>query len=88
MCACVLTYCQQEDHASCHKDSFCHSATYKLARIILKDAQAIEVYEKLLQSTTVYKYAESYCRVCHMYESCPVTVMCFVVQRYILGGIV
>ena len=73
LCFVEQCYCQQGNHTKCHKDSLCHSATYSPRRIVLRDSQAIEVYENVLRSTTIFKYAESYCRVSYIHSSDLVT---------------
>ena len=52
---------------ACHCDSFCQQAGYSPMKVRLTDQKTIEVYEKTLQSTNIYCYAESYCRVSENY---------------------
>ena len=59
-------------HVACHQDSFCHRQDYVHQKVLLTDQKTIEVYEKTLQSTSIYRYADSYCRVSVLYIMCTV----------------
>ena len=60
---CVCEPLGQGNHAGCHQSSPCKRPGYSPSKNTLKEKAAIEAYEKALQQTQVYRYAESYCRV-------------------------
>ena len=53
----------QNIHTQCHSDSPCRHPAYRPSKIPLTDPTVIEVYEKALQDTMIYRHAEYYCRV-------------------------
>ena len=57
----ILLHNMQDVHVACNQDSFCHSQDYVRQKLLLTDQKAIEVCVKTLQSTSIYRYAESYC---------------------------
>ena len=83
----------QGKHVGCCDSSPCQHPNYSPSKIVLNDSTAIEAYEKALQQTQIYRYAESYCRVpfheCawHMYivhvPTCIHMVLC--ISKYAFG---
>ena len=51
-------------HTNCHESSPCCRPNYSPSKTKLTDQAVIDVYEKALKQTQIYRYAESYCRVC------------------------
>ena len=75
---CVCEPLGQGNHAGCHQSSPCKRPGYSPSKNMLREKAAIEAYEKALQQTQVYRYAESYCRVlphvCMFARTCTCTV--------------
>ena len=59
----LITIMLQNIHTQCHNDSPCQHSSYRPSKIILTDPTVIDVYEKALQDTMIYRHAEYYCRV-------------------------
>ena len=56
--------CQmQGDHSSCHRSSPCHMPRYSPSKEKLSNPQAIQLLEKTLRETYIYRNAQEFCRV-------------------------
>lgn len=53
----------QNDHTNCYQDSPCRHPSYRPSKALLTDPHVIDVYEKALRDTMIYRHAEYYCRV-------------------------
>ena len=53
----------QGDHSSCHRSSPCHMPRYSPSKEKLSNPRAIQLLEKTLRETYIYRNAQEFCRV-------------------------
>ena len=53
----------QGDHRGCHHESRCHKPGYIPMRQLLSNPAAIKALEGALKKTSIYRFADHYCRV-------------------------
>ena len=80
----------QGDHHSCYSESPCRQPHYVQQKKPLTMPAAISAYEGALRKTLIYKWADSFHRVCIMNKIChdQVYVFFFPVSRHLLGGVI
>jgi hypothetical protein len=76
----------QNIHTNCYRDSPCRHPTYSPSKVALTDPTAIEVYEKALKDTMIYKHAEYYCRVGYIPSDLSYLLSCWLSSAAILSG--
>lgn len=64
----LLTYAQGE-HTGCFPNSPCHTPAYKAGKNTLSNPLAAKYLGDHLKASYIYRFASSFCRVCH-YSLC------------------
>ena len=60
---CVRAITTQGDHRGCHHESRCHKPGYIPKRQLLSNPAAIKALEGALKKTSIYRFADHFCRV-------------------------
>ena len=63
----ILFLAVQGDHTSCHSSSSCHMPHYTPSKDQLSDPRTIQKLTETLHSTYIYRNAQEFCRVSHVY---------------------